>query len=174
MFFDTYIPAAPLSDFVENFWAYEFNSSPLKEQIFPTGTFEFVFNLRDDKMRIYKGTQADAFVSYSGAIASGPYSRSFVTDTALEAYVMGVHFKPGGAFPFLRFNSGELRDTHIDLQMIWGRSAVEIREQPCGQHRSRADSGYWNSSSSLVIFGRWSITVRSHWHLPLSLAGRHR
>lgn len=132
MYFYTYKPAAPLSEFVENFWAYQFNSGSLKERIFPTGTFELVFNLRDDEMRIYKDAQIGEFLRYSGAIAAGLYGRPFVTDTALEASVMGVHFKPGGAFLFLGFDVGELRDTHIDLQMVWGRAAVEIRERLCG------------------------------------------
>ena len=53
----------------------------------------------------------------------------FVTDTAEEASAMGVHFKQGGAFPFLGLPADELADTHIDLDTLWGRSAAEIRER---------------------------------------------
>jgi len=42
---------------------------------------------------------------------------------------MAVHFKPGGAFPFLGLAANELLDTHVSLQDIWGRSALEIRER---------------------------------------------
>jgi AraC-like DNA-binding protein len=42
---------------------------------------------------------------------------------------MGVHFKPGGAFPFLGPPAHELADSHIDLEAIWGRTAAEMREQ---------------------------------------------
>ena len=42
---------------------------------------------------------------------------------------MGAHFKQGGAFPFLGIAADELADTHIDLEAIWGRWAVEIRER---------------------------------------------
>jgi hypothetical protein len=42
---------------------------------------------------------------------------------------MGVHFKPGGAFPFLGIPAGELADTHVDLETLWVRSAVELRER---------------------------------------------
>lgn len=45
---------------------------------------------------------------------------------------MGVHFKPGGAFPFLGLVADELTDTHVDLETIWGRGAAEIRERLCG------------------------------------------
>jgi hypothetical protein len=42
---------------------------------------------------------------------------------------MGIHFKPGGAFPFLGLSADELADTHIDLDDVWGRYAREIRER---------------------------------------------
>lgn len=102
MLFRSYTPSPPLSGFVENLWFYSgFETPRLKERILPSATFEFVFNLRDDEIRIYNDAASDKFERYSGAIVSGPYAGPFVTDTALEASVMGVHFKPGGAFPFL-------------------------------------------------------------------------
>src|SRR5262249_13441203 len=103
----------------------------LKEGIFPSGTFELVFNLRDNMIRVYKDAASDEFQRYSGAIVSGPYTQTFVTDTALEASVMGVHFKPGGAFPFLGAPADDLRGTHLDLEAIWGRAAARIRERLC-------------------------------------------
>jgi hypothetical protein len=44
---------------------------------------------------------------------------------------MGVHFRPGGAFPFLGPSADEVADTHIDLQTIWGRRATEIHQRLC-------------------------------------------
>jgi AraC-like DNA-binding protein len=130
MLFRSYKPHRPLSNFIETLWVYSgFESPRLKELIFPSGTFELVFNLRDNMIRIYKDAASDEFQCYSGAIASGPYAGPFVTDTALEASVMGVHFKPGGAFPFLGPPADELRDRHIDLEMIWGHAAANVLEQ---------------------------------------------
>ncbi len=130
MLFRSYRPSPPLSDFIENFWMYNGYHSPhLKERILPSGTFELVFNLRDDELRIYKAALPDRCVRFSGAIVSGPYHGFFVTDAAEEASVMGVHFKQGGAFPFLGLSADELADTHIDLDTIWGCRATEIRER---------------------------------------------
>jgi transcriptional regulator GlxA family with amidase domain len=42
---------------------------------------------------------------------------------------MAVHFKPGSAFPFFGLAANELLDTHVSLQDIWGRGALEIRER---------------------------------------------
>jgi len=126
MFFRAYYPNAPISDFVENFWAYGFDSVCLRERIFPSGTFELVFNLRDDEIRIYKDARSNGFQRYSGAVISGPYAGPFITDTALESCVIGVHFKPGGAFPFLGVDADELHDRDIDLGVIWGRAAIRL------------------------------------------------
>jgi hypothetical protein len=62
MLFRAHKPGFPLSDFIENFWLYDGYSSPhTHERIFPTGTFELVFNLRDDELRIYReAISADA------------------------------------------------------------------------------------------------------------------
>jgi AraC-like DNA-binding protein len=130
MLFRSYKPVSPLSDFIENFWLYDRYTSPnLKERIFPSGTFEIVFNLHDDELRIYEAVEPTRCSRFSGAIVSGSYSGCFITDTAEEASVMGVHFKPGGAFPFLRLSADELADAHIDLESIWGQGAREIRER---------------------------------------------
>jgi AraC-like DNA-binding protein len=42
-----------------------------------------------------------------------------------------VHFRPGGAWAFLGVPPGELADTHVDLTMLWGQSALELRERLC-------------------------------------------
>lgn len=61
VFFGSYKPPAPLSDFVENLWAYRgFESPRFKERIFPSGTFEIVFNLRGDEMRICNASRSNA------------------------------------------------------------------------------------------------------------------
>jgi hypothetical protein len=120
MFFRRYNPASPLAEFVDHLWVYKaFQIPQLKERIFPTGTFEIVFNLQDDELRIYQAAQPEQCMKLSGAVVSGPYEGFFLTDTAEEAAVMGVHFKPGGAFPFLGASADDVADMHIDLVAVW-------------------------------------------------------
>ena len=128
----SYTPAPPLLDFVEDFWLYDGYAPPhANERILPSGTLELVINLRDDELRIYDAVRPGRCRRFSGAVVSGPYSGFFVTDTAEEASIMGIHFRPGGAFPFLGLPAGELSDTHVELETLWGRSAVELRERLC-------------------------------------------
>lgn len=135
--FRAYRPAPPLAAFVDYIWAYSgFDSPQLKERIFPTGTFEIVFNLQRDALRIYHSLTS-APRRFSGAVVSGPYEAGFFTDTTEEAAVIGVHFKPGGAFPFLGISADELADMHLDLGTIWGSAASETRERLCATDSSR-------------------------------------
>jgi AraC-like DNA-binding protein len=126
----TYIPPPPLSEFVALFWLYEgFVAPHAKERVLPTGTIELVINLRDDTLRVYDRHNHSQFQSFHGSLLCGAHSEFFVIDTACQAAIMGVHFKPGGAFPFLQLPACELHDAHVSLDMLWGAKANDLREQ---------------------------------------------
>jgi transcriptional regulator GlxA family with amidase domain len=65
----------------------------------------------------------------SGAVVSGAHGRGFTP--VEETSIIGVHFKPGGAFPFLGLPAGDLADTHVDLETIWGSLSRRLRERLC-------------------------------------------
>ena len=130
--FNFYKPQPPLSKFVDNFWLYEGYVPEHKgERILPTGTLELVINLRQNELRFYDAECSENCFRLSGAIVSGASGRGFAPDTVGEALIIGVHFKPGGAFPFLGLPAGELADTHVDLETLWGPSAGRLREHLC-------------------------------------------
>ncbi len=132
MIFRTYRPGPPLSDFVELFWLYEGyvpSHAHSKERLLPTGTMELVINLNEDRVRVYDPDQTDRFESFRGALICGAQSQFFVIDTAQQSSVIGVHFRPGGAFPFLHLTAGELIDAHASLESLWGNRAVNLRDR---------------------------------------------
>lgn len=130
MLFRTYKPAPPLSGFVDKLWLYEGYMQPhAKERLLPTGTFELVINLHEDQSRIYDRDDHDKFQRLRGTLVCGVHSEFFVIDTAAQLAVMGVHFKPGGAFPFLKLPAGELHNQHVSLEDLWGAAANDLREQ---------------------------------------------
>ena len=131
MLYRSHTPPPPLSEHVERFWICSDAPPHRRERILPSGTIELVVNLREDEIRIYDPSQPDRCSRFSGAIFSGTYSRSFVIDPSQHASILGVHFRPGGAFPFLGAPAGELADTHVDLRTLWGSAAVELRERLC-------------------------------------------
>jgi AraC-like DNA-binding protein len=118
MLYRQHVPRSPLSQFVELLWSFE-RAAPAhrSERVLPTGTVELVINLGD--------TAAIGF----DAIVAGPHSHYFIIDTSRSAPLVGVHFKPSGAFPFLALPLDKLRNRHVPLEALWGRHAGELRER---------------------------------------------
>src|SRR5216117_2456853 len=107
VFFRHYVPKQPLSEFVGLFWYWRGHDvSCSKERVLPMGTVELVINL------------ASGQTSQSGI--SGPYSESLVIERTAQDELLGIHFKPGGAFPFLGFPFGDLHNLGITLADLWG------------------------------------------------------
>jgi AraC-like DNA-binding protein len=131
MLYLTHIPKPPLNEFVELFWFYDgFPPRPhKKERLMPDGSIELVINLKDDEARIYNRNELQKFTRLPGTLLCGPHSSFFVIDTAEQDSVMGIHFKPGGAFPFFKLPVNELQDLHVSLHDLWGLEASLLREQ---------------------------------------------
>lgn len=111
-------PPPPLSHFVELLWLYEDFAPPhARERLLPMGTVELVVNLREDQPH------------FRMPVVAGPRSEPAVLDTAQAASVVGVHFKPGGAFPFFGVPAGELHNLDVPLDVLWGARATELRER---------------------------------------------
>ena len=124
------VPSWPLSEFVECFWYFQGTPRAHEfERILPDGSVEVVINLRDDRLQVYDRQSCAPAGHVRGALISGPRSEYFVIDTAQQLSTIGVHFKPGGAFPFLGLPAGEIQDQHLDLQDLWGTSGGQMREE---------------------------------------------
>lgn len=131
MLFLTHIPQPPLNNFVELFWFYDGYParSHKKERLMPDGSVELVINLKENEARIYDRDDLARCERLPGAILAGPHSRFFVIDTAQQDSVMGIHFKPGGAFPFFKLPADELHNLHVSLEDLWGIEARLLRER---------------------------------------------
>jgi AraC-like DNA-binding protein len=130
MLYLTHVPRPPLSQFVRLLWLYEGYTQPhAKERVLPTGEMQIVINLLEDRSCIYDRGDTDRCRTFRGSLLSGAHSEYVVISTAGQAFVMGVCFKPGGAFPFLRMPAGELRDATVALDTLWGAAAVDLRDE---------------------------------------------
>lgn len=125
--FHIYMPSPPLANFVDFLWAYE--PAPGVERALPTGTFELVINLRGEGLKVAGQQQPDGSRIFSDAMICGPHSEYFVINSEPDESIIGVHFKPGGGSHFLAAPAGELHNTHVALNDIWGHRAAWLREQ---------------------------------------------
>lgn len=125
-----YRPAAPLSNFVDLFWHYSGQvREHSKERLLPTGTLELVINLHEDEVRTYDADNTAICHRLPGSVVVGVHSRYFVLDTSEQTNVIGIHFKPGGAFPFLAPPVDEFRNAHVALDAVWGSGVGVLRER---------------------------------------------
>jgi len=107
-------PAPPLSDFVDLLWQYEgYATTHANERL----------------IRVYDSDDVQRFHTIPGCVVSGPRSEFFVIDTAGAASTFGVHFRPGGAFPFFRQPPCELSNQSVALECLWGAAAARLRER---------------------------------------------
>src|SRR5262245_61978457 len=93
------------------------------------------------------------------------WARGFAPDTAEEAFIIVVHFKPGGAFPFLGLPAGDLADTHFDLETLWGPSAGRLRERLC-EARTSAERFQLLQEA---LLGRLCHAVEQHYAVSAAL-----
>ena len=118
-----YVPAPPLSDHVALLWAFDAYGGPhTRERVLPTGTCELIVTLGDD----------------CPMVLSGAHSKSFVIDVAARPALLGVHFKPGGAAAFLGMPTGELCNSVVPLEALWGSAVRELRERLLAATTTRA------------------------------------
>ena len=131
MIYLSYTPSPPLAEFVERLWLLSDAPAYSKERIAASGTIDLGINLHENEFRVYDPAKPEQSKRFSGAVVSGTHSGPYVIDPRELVSVMGVRFRPGGAFPFLRTPASELADAHVDLETLWGASAKELRERLC-------------------------------------------
>src|SRR5438105_820930 len=100
-----HVPEPPLSEFVNRLWYFDGILGPHpRERVLPDGSMNVLIDLRSD----------------GGSIVTGARSEYFVIESSVAMHVMGIWFKPGGAYPFFRVPASELRDLHVPLSDVWG------------------------------------------------------
>jgi AraC-like DNA-binding protein len=130
MIYQSHIPGPPLREFIELMWFGEDYIVPhALERVLPTGDMSLIINLFEDRTRVYDSQDLSKCETLNGAIVVGAYSKFSVIDTAEQRSTMGAVFKPGGAFPFFKLPAGELQDTDVSLDTLWGAEASLLREQ---------------------------------------------
>lgn len=129
-------PSPPLGNYVHSFWASTFSGPHPKLRILPRGTAELVINLTEDEIRIYDAGSPPRCMRFPGIVLSGAYAGALELDPMQNSSMLGVHFRPGGAFPFFGPVIGELSNKHLALDMLWGTFAGDLRERLCATKHS--------------------------------------
>jgi AraC-like DNA-binding protein len=120
---------APLGRFVDFLWYWEGDPADhAKEAITASSTCGILISLRADELCYYDGDGYRRRNPLKGIAINGPTSGHFAID-AFQPHMMGVAFKPGGAFPFVGPAVHEFRDAHISLEDVWGAEAERLHQR---------------------------------------------
>jgi len=109
--FRHHVPCPPLAEFVALFWYFAGHDVQYsRERILPMPTCELVINLGS--------------ASTAAAGITGPRSESMIIGRSAFDELLGIHFNPGGVFPFLDFPLSELHGLNVSLADLWGKQSA--------------------------------------------------
>jgi AraC-like DNA-binding protein len=90
---------------------------------------QVLISLQEKTLRVYDRQKIHQFRSFPATVVVGPQSEYSVIDTAAQASMIGVAFKPGGASPFFRCPANELQGAHVPLESLWGAGASDLHDR---------------------------------------------
>ncbi len=94
-----------------------------------------IVNLDEDRIRVYDRQDHTRFINLPGAVMVGAHDEFLIIDTAEQHCVLGVHFKPGGAYPFLDMPADELRGELLTIEGSLRDRMLEVAT-PAGRCRA--------------------------------------
>jgi AraC-like DNA-binding protein len=128
MSYISYIPSSPLSAYIDDFYYIDGPAPYPRQKALPVASSNLMINL-GEPFQAYKPDLAEPFVTCTHSWWVGVWSTYHSVDWPPDVQFYGVHFKPGGAYPFLQFPLSEMNSQVVPLDAIWGSYASEIRER---------------------------------------------
>lgn len=124
-----YRPAQPLAGHVEFFGHWRHSGPTYRSRALPRGAVTIVFDVGRRQQLDFFTADGRTRLAVPPAVVTGPHRAAYVTDIAADEPAMAIHFRPGGAFPFLGIPLGDLQDVAVGLDDIWGHSGRELHER---------------------------------------------
>jgi AraC-like DNA-binding protein len=130
MIYRTRLPKPELAPFIEMLWFYEgMDVDHTKEKLLPDASMELIIDLSEGPKKLYDNRDLNRYTSFNQCWISGLQRQYIVLGVERGASMMGAHFRTGGAAPFFDFPISELAGTVIELDLIWKREILALREQ---------------------------------------------
>jgi hypothetical protein len=118
-----------LAPFVAVLGCYETGVVAGRDLLLPTGCMHVGVNLAEDKACWYDGEGFTAVHARRGAVLWGAQAAPVGVDLASQRAVVGVLFRPGGAYPFFSPPASAIDEPAVELEALWGRDGALLRER---------------------------------------------
>jgi len=126
--FHAYAPCPALAPFVEVIWAVRGAAAWSSEVVLPNGAIELIINFGPTQKVLGYGDIA-ANEDFRQAWLAGIQDQPLVIASPHGADHLGVRFRPGGAHAFFDIPMDLLRDRVLDLDLLLGSNATELRDR---------------------------------------------
>ena len=128
MIYRMYKPAPPLSRFIDFFFYYEGHHVPhAMERFLPDGSIDLLIDLTDTPKKLFFDEKGITYTTFKKSWISGMKTDYILIDASVSNMI-GVHFKPGGCYPFVDFPMSELNNLTIEADSVCGNEIGGIRE----------------------------------------------
>ena len=122
-------PSPALAQHLECLWfVSETDTSPARgavERVLPDGCLEWIFHLGAPFQR---STPAGEWERQPRSFVVGELTRFMLLQPTGPVAVMGVRFRPGGAYRFLPFSLNDFTDITIPTADVWGNKGTYLEE----------------------------------------------
>lgn len=122
-------PCSPLGDYVESIGDWRSPEVDYWSRALPRGAVTVIFDVGQRQQLDFYAADGATKLSVPPAFITGSHTASYVSNIAAGEPVMAIHFRPGGAFPFLGIPLGDIEDGYVGVDQVWGSVGRELHER---------------------------------------------
>ena len=128
MAYISHVPSPPLNAYIDDLYYLDDPAPTPRLKVLPMPSLHLMVNF-GQAFQVYDADHAQPFATCTESWCVGLWSRYHIVDWPPNAQFFGIHFKPGGTYPFLGLPLSELHNQVVSLDALWGCFAAEIRER---------------------------------------------
>lgn len=128
MVYISHIPSPLLTTYIDDLYYIDGTAPYSRLKALPMPSLHLMVNF-SDTFRVYEPDQSQPVATCTESWVMGLLSTYHIVDWPPNVQFFGIHFKPGGVYPFLSLPLSELHNQVVPLDALWGQFAAEIRER---------------------------------------------
>src|SRR6185503_104032 len=123
-------PTGPVGERVSESWLVEAaRCRTAVERSLADAAVEIYFNLGPEGRHVYQGGARSALAPRAAWVV-GPHERPLLIEKEIaNCDVVGVRLRPGTSEQVLGVPASELRESLVDLDLLWGRTVDDVRDR---------------------------------------------
>jgi len=122
-------PVSPLGDHVKSIGDWRSPEVDYWSRALPRGAVTVIFDVGQRQQLDFYAADGTTRLSVPPAFITGSHTASYISNIAAGEPVMAVHFRPGGAFPFLGIPLGDIEDGYVGVDQVWGSDGRDLHER---------------------------------------------